>query len=593
MKRTLFAALILVLVASLGLPEASAAKISRLRLERATTPGGEWEHLPAETLPIADSEFEDSFDATTGFYRLRIDVLDDDRPPAAIPLPDVPPRARNLAQQYLDENADIEGDNSWQDVTFAPVAFPMYNPAVPGIAYMEFKVVSKPEEQVPLGGDIPAQIITNVDRQRGFILVSTGPHDYPIVSWATEGPTRTEMLREMAESTGVRIFRYGAAFYVAENAAGKMVAHLGSEPIKYPDTICDFMGQEWEHTVDEQGEYETPGAPDLQGEAFESYAAFKQAYLNTEYFKRARRVRAEEATLKWDVYDGFTEGNVLGVLVNNEVIVAQEQKIERFIVGDPSLFDIEILELGLSITGKKVGATLLHVFFVGGGQAAYGLNVTEEAPLSPETPASCGWSSWTYYTADGDWSAQRRYNQFTYGSCAVGCGPCAWAMLFGWFDYMGLCDLIGPSGTGNAPLYNTSYVRDCMKAVNGYVNTYCVGSSGATNPWDMTDGYKWATIDCGESRSTSTTYSIPCFPSSGCREKARDCIRYDDTPAIIGLYCTSAHYCVAYKYAWRKYTCAGITWDYSRWFKCNMGWGGSSGSWEEASVWYGNRTDFW
>jgi hypothetical protein len=49
--------------------------------------------------------------------------------------------------------------------------------------------------------------------------------------------------------------------------------------------------------------------------------------------------------------------------------------------------------------------------------------------------------AWNYYWA-GTGSAQPKYNQFTYGSCAVGCGPVAWSMLFGWADRQ--------AATGNA-----------------------------------------------------------------------------------------------------------------------------------------------
>ena len=146
----------------------------------------------------------------------------------------------------------------------------------------------------------------------------------------------------------------------------------------------------------------------------------------------------------------------------------------------------------------------------------------------------------------------------------------------------------------SGPPLQHSYVEDCIMTVRDYVDTYCVGSPAATNPWEMPDGYKWARDDRGVSYSISTTYSIPCFPTSSCREEARNAIRDDDRPAIIGLWCSSAHYCVAYGYRYREWTdIFGTVWSTERQFKCNLGWGGSSPSWEDASVWYGNRTDFW
>jgi hypothetical protein len=589
MKRTLVPALILLLVALIGCPVVNATKITRLRLERTTTPGGVWEHVPSETLPTAEGEFEDSFDADSAYYRMRVDVVDDQRPPASIPLQEVPVLARNLAQQHLEDNRDIEGDNAWQDAILAPVAFPMYNPAVQGIAYLEFKVIAPEDPQGPLGGPelpAPARRMENF----GYILVSLTKNDLPIASYATEGLTRTEMLRKMAKTASVRIFKYDTVFMVAEGAQGQVVAYLGDWPLRYPESICDYIGQEFEHIVDEQGEQVPPNAPDLNAEPYESYAAFKQDYLNSDRMKRARQARREEAMLMWDVYEGIPEGNTFEVGIGKQITVLEGRKVERFIVGDPSLATIQILEQGLSITGKVAGGTVLHTLYDSpGDDTFYALIVTDEAPLSPDKPT--GWGSWTTYYA-GSWSDQRRYYQTWDGAagCNTGCGPVAWAMLYGWFDYTGSASLI--SG-GPAPLYNNSYVEDCVDAVNSYCGTYCVGSSAATNPWDMPDGYKWASIDRGESYSISTTYSIPCFPTTGCREKARNSIRDDDKPAIIGLWCTSAHYCVAYGYRYRYYTWLGITLSTERQFKCNLGWGGSSPSWEDASVWYGNDPNFW
>ncbi|MGA1871825.1 MAG: hypothetical protein ACMUJM_25155, partial [bacterium] len=114
----------------------------------------------------------------------------------------------------------------------------------------------------------------------------------------------------------------------------------------------------------------------------------------------------------------------------------------------------------------------------------------------------------------------------------------------------------------------------------------------ATNPWEMVDGYKWAR-DRGAGYSISTKYSVPCIYTSSCRNKARDSIMDNHRPAIIGIGCTSAHYCLAYGYAYRKKKWLGITLTTSRWFKVNMGHQNSSGVWKKAKVWYGAKARFW
>jgi hypothetical protein len=596
MKGTLLAALILMLIPSPAFCIAGDPHVTRLRLERATTLGGDWEHVPAETMPIEGGEFEDSFNATTAFYRLRIEVLEDDRPPAAFPLSEVPVRSREIAQQHLDDNRDIGGDNAWEDAELAPVVFAMYNPAVQGPAYFEFKVIRRPEEPLPLRGDVPAQVFTDMPIKLGFILVSATRNDFPIVSYATQGPTRTEMLREMAKSTAVRIFRYDSTFYVAENPAGEIVAHLGSGPVKFPETICDFFGKEFHHIVNEGVVQEPEGAPDLTGEAFGSYAAFKQAYMESEYLRRARRIRAEQASLEWDLYDGIDESNLFDVDVDMQITVLQDKTIESFVVGDPSLATITILPQGLSITGKKPGGTVLRIMIDDSETGVYALIVTDEGTLSPDKPT--GWGSYSTYYA-GTWSDQRKYEQryLSAEGCYYGCGPVAWGMLFGWFDYMGYADLI--AGSTPAKEYLDGYAGLCVYTVRGYVNTYCVGDQGATNPWNMPDGYKWVDIDRGISTySIATTYSIPCVPTSGCRDEAVQSIRYGGKPAVIGLWCFSMHYCVAYGYRYRQYTVSTPLGVATLWtdhdFKCNLGAGmGSSPSWETGSIWYGNNPHFW
>ncbi len=303
MKKRLFFVIVVFLLALPGYCTISVKGTARLRLLRTTSPDGEWQEVPAETLPVVDGEFEDSFGAPSAYYRMRIDLVEMEGPPTSISLESVAPIARQIAQQHLEENRDIGGDNGWEGAVLGPVAFPMYNPPVQGIAYIEFKVIGKPP--LPPEGSLAAGLPPPEDR--GFIIVSLTDNDYPIVSYATEKITRTEHLRKQAKSSGVRIFRYDDAFMAAENAQGEMVAHTRSQPVRYPDSICDYVGKEFEHVVDEQGEQIPPDAPDLTGEPYESYQAFKQDYLNSERLKLARQLRREQAKIRWDLYGGLQQ----------------------------------------------------------------------------------------------------------------------------------------------------------------------------------------------------------------------------------------------------------------------------------------------
>jgi len=75
--------------------------------------------------------------------------------------------------------------------------------------------------------------------------------------------------------------------------------------------------------------------------------------------------------------------------------------------------------------------------------------------------------------------------------------------------------------------------------------------------------------------------------TSKCRNKARDSIKDNARPAIIGIGCSNAYYCLAYGYSWRVKTWRGHNLDTDRFFRCNMRW--TRGSWRKAKIWYGAK----
>jgi len=584
MKKTL----LFVLVALLMVPSALCTT-SLLRLERSDAPGGPWEEVPANTLPItADGKLQDTYEAATGFYRMGIEPGGEWGIPLNIPLEDVPTLALDIGTKFLAEMQDIAGDNSWENVMLGPIASPVYIPLFDDgePRLIEFKLISRPAEFQP-GGPGPLQDVLPppqvCNQDRGFILVSLTENLSPVVDFATEGLTRTECLRKQANSSAVVIVRYDDSFMVAENEKGEMLGRTGPMPVHYPEECLEYCDKVFGGFVDETGE-QVPDPPDFEPKPYESYEAFKKDYRESKFFQEARKRKREEAASEWDVFLGrFPEG--INVLVKQPTLVLQDLQIEAFTLEDPRLATIQIQRMGLLVTGVQVGSSLLHVVLPDGSTESYILVVSEPGALSAEQPT--GWSSWTYYWA-GNWGNQRRYDQEWGGSCWSGCGATAWAMDYGWFDNKGYVNAID----GVAPLYNNWVVRNCIWYIVPQIGTYCAGSSGATNPWNMYKGYKWAQSR-GHGYSVSWYWTLPCFSSSSARERARDSIRDLGRPAIIGIGCTGAHYPLAYGYAWQKYTWLGITWSYNRWFKCNMGWGGSSPQWKSASVWYGQKNNFW
>ena len=589
MKKTV----LFVLVALLIVPSAWCAT-NLLRLQRSGSPGGPWQEVPANTLPItAEGALQDTFDTTAGFYRMRIEPSREWGFPLNVPLEAVPILGLEIATKFLAEMRDIAGDNAWENVTLGPIASPIYSWAFgPGGAgeptLIEFKLISVPPEAQAGGpGALQDRLpppISPCNQDRGFILVSLTEDLGPVVDFSTEGLTRTECLRKEAKSSAVLIMRYDDSFMVAENEKGQLLARTGPMPVHYPSDQClQYLDKGFEGEADEQGE-RPPDPPDLKPLPYESYEAFKKDYVESEFFEQARKRQREEAAPEWDVFLGrFPEG--ITVLLDQPTLILKGLQIEAFTLEDPRLAKIQIQREGLLVTGAQVGSSLLHVTLADGTKADYILVVSQPGALSAEQPS--GWSSWTYFWA-GNWGDQRRYTQEWGTYCWSGCGATAWAMDYGWFDHKGYCNAID----GVAPLYNNWAVRNCIWYIVPRIGTWCSGSSGATNPWDMYKGYKWAQSR-GHGYYVSWAWTLPCLSWSTCREKARDSIRDLGRPAIIGIGCTGAHYPLAYGYAWQKYTWAGITWSYNRWFKCNMGWGGSSPQWKKANVWYGQKNNFW
>ena len=235
---------------------------------------------------------------------------------------------------------------------------------------------------------------------------------------------------------------------------------------------------------------------------------------------------------------------------------------------------------------------------------AHLVQLNDEATLrwqADDSLMAAGWSSWTTYYADGDDDEQPRYDQFTYGSCYVGCGPVAWAMLFAWGDRQahagnpywsgrtGLYRTNGGDGSAStsaiAPLSMDTGIKNVIRELNDHMGTYCLSGSGATNPWSMDRADRYLSGRTGA--DLTVAYNSLTFAEARLREAARDSIRYRDTPAVIGNSMGGGkHYPVAFRYRYRsKSTIWGTSYD--REFYVNPGWGSSSQfQWVDAKAWF-------
>lgn len=210
--------------------------------------------------------------------------------------------------------------------------------------------------------------------------------------------------------------------------------------------------------------------------------------------------------------------------------------------------------------------------------------------------------SWHFYWAAGGHAAQPLYNQFQHAGCAVGCGPVAWAMLFGWGDRQaafgnpywaprwGLYRQNGGYGADAvAPITMDAGIQNIIREIHGHVGTFCMFGSGATYPWRMPDAWHYLSGRTGT--GLQAYWNSFGIHEDGLRDWAAGSIIYRATPAIIGTGWLS-HYPLAYGYAWQRRIvrkCFVWCWDevvYDRFFYVNQGWGGAGNDWVEASTWF-------
>ncbi len=220
--------------------------------------------------------------------------------------------------------------------------------------------------------------------------------------------------------------------------------------------------------------------------------------------------------------------------------------------------------------------------------------------------AGAGWSAWTTFSADGGADQQPLYSQFDFGACKVGCGPVAWAILFGWGDrqaHLGNPTWSGRTGiyrwggsrTGSsnavAPLLGmTEGMFNVIRELNLLMSTTCacpwsLCDGAATLPWHMDEAQAYLTGRTGA--RVRVRYNSATFAEARLRNIVQDSIRDRDTPVVIGNSMGGGkHYPVAYRYRWRsKDTLFGKRYD--REFCVNPGWGYRSDfQWVDARTWF-------
>jgi hypothetical protein len=556
----------------------------------------------------------------------------------------------DFSDNELGEGSGAGDGGGWgADSVLADYAYPLYNPGIRGgnePAFYEFVIGVPPEPKftpgpltpnkpvdaalIDVGGHLLVQNTGIV--KKGSILVSVTDQVEPIPSFSTEGDAEVAKLLARAGTPNVKAVWYDAGFLAGEDASGKLIATLGNAPFKVDSTpileMIDRGIDGYEYIATNEGST----GPDIQGKApefFRSYDEFKNYYLTDPLMVKLREQRAKAAILDWDIAND-RQPNLVNVTIGEQSLIQKGQSITSFDINVDNFEDevpgnigVVIPDTGgIILVGREAGPVILTLTYENGTSAVVLVKVSVVNPgggivdpgggivdpgggivdpgggIVPRGGVAKGWGSWTSWTSwyAGNWGDQRQYWQFWNDPemCPddpSGCGPTAWAIAYGWWDLKGVPRAMGNTSLADAPHQNDNDVRACCRYVFDRIDTWCVwgADAAATNPWDMHDGYRWASHR-GLGFSCSSTWGVPYASSS--YKKSRDAIK-SGYPAIIGVG-FYVHYAFAYGYRYRKYRWAGVTWNTQRRFKCNNGQGSSSHKWySNSSVWFGQRLRLW
>lgn len=466
----------------------------------------------------------------------------------------------------------------------------------------------------------------------GFIILSANQNDAPITHFSSTGNPISNILVEKAKSSGksaVKLYKLDSLSYVAEDAKGELASNLGDMPMKISGMDSALMktaqgsvnlkpldGEKDDdklpianRSVEKTGTESLP----IQFQKWESWSALKDGYAsNYKVFLEAQR---DEAAEEWTVQQ-FLTNNGEGLFPGDEYILALLFPDAIFDISGPGkdyvkvnmmkrtgmsdALQIQVLskvppqgkvEFNVSLSYKNgqkenVKFAVLDPTRVK-RQSEDETNLKDlgtilATPEEQRLKVQIHYGPWSTPVWAGTEADQRYYCQWDEGGCAIGCGPVAWAMDFCWADHqswIGANDWNhGGAYPGDAPRHQDDVVEDMIREIHDDVDTYCVGDSGATNPWDMDEAHHY--LDGRTTMGFHAEYGP--LGSRDCRNCARDAIRELHVPVVIGkgFY---EHYPLAWGYRWRE----------SRWglytdrdVYVNMGWCGDGDGWIHLSTFF-------
>ncbi len=503
---------------------------------------------------------------------------------------EVPVEVYRMAADHVEEANRSEYAPDWKNAHLSGVVWVYYRPDIEGIAYYEFEVVPG-----------------------GFVVVSTGDHDSAIPHWDFTGPPIGRLLEEQAAESRrkiERMYKLDAFYYVGEDEKGEKVAEVGNRLVRVDGLTRDLLDVDEEQYLGMIMTGPEKEARDDDAENVE-HVVLREVEPKDVPVEIGRWSSWKELKRGYaDVYDVFIEAQRREVHEEWKGIEMLREKGTMLNPGEETRRALLFPEATYKIDGE--GARYVKVERVERREMPPLLRIIVDVAAKEDTPftlhitygnqqseelryfiASNHTNSQTWW-AGGSFN-QCWYHQFAYGDCPVGCGPVAWAMLFGWADrqaeqgstyysyWQGKWGIYRQNGgygpNAVAPRFMDDGIRNIIQEINDHVGTFCLWGGGATRPWTMWRAYYY--FIGRSSISMRTRWNAAFLPSRTCRRYARDSIKDRNTPAVVGFGWAPAHYALAYGY-----------YEKSRWwrpnkrrFYVNQGHGGSRG-WISARLWF-------
>lgn len=494
-----------------------------------------------------------------------------------VPVREVPTGIHRRAAQLVERFRGTPAAPDWEAARLSDVAYPFYRPDLNGVAYYEIEV-----------------------DPGGFVVLSTGPHDFPIAHWNYTGPSlgrRLEAAAEEANQTVGRRYKLDTLSYAVEDEAGETSVFLGQpvfeitgmrmewleeEPRVSATTVAPRQPVESDADVDEDLEYvvedEGPEVEPVELEPWESWPALKAGYADSYAVVHAGLRRA--AAPEWDVYERHEEQ---GIEIDSPTRLALLQPEADVVVRGPGEDFVRVTVVdrdGLSPVveivpvepvDEPVGFTVILYypegepeevrFLLTGSEQRNGLLPTGAATLGAGVLGrqSGSGSGTTTYCEAGTSMDQRRYRSYSMGDCTVAPGAVAWALLYGWADHQaclddprwtnrwGLYRQSGgehPSPDANAPDNQTPGIESVLDELHDLTGV-CVDGEGSTNPVEMKGSVGKYIQNRSASAVDARLGSNPLIQIQDLAEIARGSICDAGTPAVVGA---NTGYALAWKY---------------------------------------------